>query len=418
MPQSHRFPNLVRHLPPVFLLLLLAACGGADAAGAGDGAGVTGASEWEAELVYRWGSIDDPDRLLTRITQVVIGEAGELFVTQPVDQQILVVDGTGASSTRIGRPGRGPGEFMSIGRIGILGDTLYAGDATGRVSFFDLDGTLLASRDWAMPPPAPSTESVSYMRSIPHVIRPDGTALLFAAVGLPVPPGFQDPGVFKWMVPRWFLRIDGSGEPINTIFRTEVAETTMRMTGGSDGFAMREPFFSGPLTTIMADGSGIVVVDREPAPDTRESSFRVTLIDPQGDTTFMREFLYSPVAITSADVRRALTIAEQDMPPGRTVPPLADRERALREAGLVPATHVPVEAVETGQDGTIWIKLGDPAGSEEALWMVLEGASGDVSGMLVLPTGENVVAARDDILVTSVTDELDVPYLHRYRLIR
>jgi len=59
---------------------------------------------------------------------VAVGPAGELLVAQPSVATIAVFDSAGHYLRSIGRPGRGPGEFSFVGRIGWTRDTLWVVD--------------------------------------------------------------------------------------------------------------------------------------------------------------------------------------------------------------------------------------------------------------------------------------------------
>lgn len=405
-----RIRPLLRALP----LAVVVAC--ADSSGGTDRA--LPEPIWQVEPLARIGSLDDPAQSLTSIGQVVIGPEAQLFVSQPMDARLLIFDSAGALQASLGGRGQGPGEFQTLRSIGLLGDTLYASDQRlGRVSFFSLGGEFRESTPWSTPPPAPPTLHVIFEQSPPHLILPDGTALLQASAMYPVPPGFFEAGPIRFTFPRWYLRIDRAGAVVNTVAQYEVNETRVRITTGPSGFAMGNPFLHTPLSSIVPDGSGVVVVERDPAADSQESSFRVLLINSTADTVFSKSIPYDPIPLTEQHIHSATERASRGRAPHVVVPALVVRVDALRSHGFVPVTHVPVNALATGQDGTIWLQGPLVPDDGPVLWTVL-GSSGDVEGYVRLPACQSVLAARGDVLIVQELDDLDVPYIIRYRLVR
>lgn len=141
------------------------------------------------------------------------------------------------------------------------------------------------------------------------------------------------------------------------------------------------------------------------------------MIDASGDTVQSRVYPYRPIPMTDAAIRHD---AEQDHErssrPGRTPPSVDVIERALRDADCLPPTFPPVSAIVAAQDGTIWLRREEVPGDSVA-WNVLD-RDGRMIGALRLPSGQEVVAARGDIMAAVERDAFDVPYVVRYRLSR
>jgi hypothetical protein len=102
--------------------------------------------------------------------------------------------------------------------------------------------------------------------------------------------------------------------------------------------------------------------------------------------------------------------------PPCTPPAAAEVERALRNAGAIPATLPPATLLVTAQDGTIWIRL-DERDLTEQPWVVMN-RDGALLATVMLPAGVVVSAANGDELIGVETDELDVQYIVRYRIRR
>lgn len=388
--------------------------------------GVTMGAEWQAIPVTRIGSVDDPEQGLTQIDQIVIGPDGLFYVSQPLDRNVRVYDARGALRGVIGRKGEGPGELAGIASIGLLRDTLYVSDdQLLRVSFFTMDGTFLTSRSWRTdqtPTRGTGTSSsgpldIMYLPTTPQAVSVDGTVLVMPQLVMPVLTE-RGPGVRTWSYAIPVLRMDLRSQVIDTLAWEQHMAANVVVSRGGGEFFFAAHLFDSPLLKLMPDGSGVVVVDRRAAADRATTTFRVSAIRGARDTIFSREFAYEPVPSTHEVVRSALerTPIYQD-PRSRasgSPPGVPEREAALRDAGLVPSMLPPVTYVAVGQDSSIWLRREEVSG-DSAVWNVLA-PSGEAVGTLRLPSRQTVVAAKGDEVAAVELDDLDVPYVIRYRI--
>ena len=77
----------------------------------------------------------DPDYLFGRISDGVLLPGGEIAVADRRLRTVRVYDSSGTFLRDLGRPGEGPGEFMSIMAVWAAGDTVsvfYESDCQGR----------------------------------------------------------------------------------------------------------------------------------------------------------------------------------------------------------------------------------------------------------------------------------------------
>jgi hypothetical protein len=367
----------------------------------------------------RIGSLDDPDQILTRVGNVVIGPEEELYVAQPQDGSVRVYDSRGVLTRKIGRRGKGPGEFARLAYLGLRSDTLYATDNDlGRVSFFSGDGRFLRSRQWTTALRSEHSRDgvwMMYGETVPQRFLPDGTALVeVEALELYGMDSRQDEPIRslgEW--PHPFLRVDAQGQAIDTISQERRERRLFGVDRRGVTLYFPTPFQDSPLAALMRDGSGVVVVDRGVATRGRDATFGVTLVSPAGDTVFSRAFAYEPRPVPDEVVRRT---AEGLAPARRNGPDAAAIAASLRANDLIPRTLPPVTALTVGQDGSIWLRREEVAG-DSVLWNVLD-RTGALRGALRLPARDSVVAARGDLVAAVYADELDVPYVVRYRLER
>lgn len=80
------------------------------------------------------------------VTDAAFGPGGSIYVADPGQHRIVVLDSDGRFVRTIGRPGQGPGEFLDPSSIALLRDTLFVYDGRqGRVSVLDTLGAFLRS---------------------------------------------------------------------------------------------------------------------------------------------------------------------------------------------------------------------------------------------------------------------------------
>lgn len=153
---------LVQRAVPFAALLVLAACGGTDAAPLGvtvtadstaDTVTVTVRGEpgpdQRATLVAEMRLAPGPDdtTLFTSIRELDVDQAGRLWVFDGDANAILVFSPDGELERRIGREGGGPGEFRQNGGMVVLpsGEVAQWDSRNARVSRFAPDGALLGA---------------------------------------------------------------------------------------------------------------------------------------------------------------------------------------------------------------------------------------------------------------------------------
>jgi hypothetical protein len=161
----------------------------------------------------------------------------------------------------------------------------------------------------------------------------------------------------------------------------------------------------------------MVVLDRIAATSSETGEFRVTRIDLAGDTVWSRSFLYAPVPIPRSQVDSIVqrtaadfygTVGEvSGITPARW-------EDLVAEAIYAPPFFPPVDRLGIGMDGTVWVRLRQPD-PERSDWLVLD-LDGEPIARVELPAGFEWMTANRNTIWGTERDELDVPYIVRYRL--
>ncbi|MGD2136552.1 MAG: 6-bladed beta-propeller, partial [Gemmatimonadales bacterium] len=337
---------------------------------------------------------------------------GRIFTLHPQNDEIRVHGRDGAFLTTIGRQGEGPGEFSSAGTIGLLGDTLWVLDyGTYRFSYFDLDGTLISSQ--RIPIDLGDTPDDRPPR--PRGLLSDGTII-------GSPPAWSHLVAIGEITEQVVVRMDSLGRPSDTVVTYSLANTTWEVTDPDSPSGLRS-YTNQPFSDAEIVGPGetrpiIVRVERSAATAVVPSTFVVTKTTLTGDTVFSRSFEYTPIPISEVLVDSVVRVRAEQVSSSRLgSPPTAARAAELARASFYqPACHPPVSMLVLGRDGTIWLRRED-AGAALVEWNVLAG-NGDPLGTVLLPRGLRVLEAERGTVWGSEYDELDVPYIVRYRVVR
>lgn len=362
----------------------------------------------------RIGSVDDSATMLTYVRDLVVGPERRIYTLHPQESGIRVHDAEGRPIRTIGRAGEGPGEFRSPGNIGFLGDTLWVYDGrTFRFTLFDADGALIESRGFPVDLGEPGRNP-------------------------PRPSGMLSDGTVRGSAPAWSqevaagtitheteVRFDSSGAVTDTLIRFSVENRVWELHDPASPNGLRryrdQPFGAAPLVTISEERPEIIIVERPIATNAERGEFRVTKLGLDGDTVFSEAFAYVPRPIPPElpdSLARAFSACPPSLPPRMAAGcPAPGRALELAREGLfAPAYFPPVSAMLPGRDGTIWLEREEAEGGESRWWILDE--RGRAVGSVALPAKVRVMAVERDRAWGMVTDELDVPYIVRYRVDR
>jgi hypothetical protein len=410
----------------------------------------------------RIGSVDDAETALTAVRDMAVDDAGRIITAHPQEHSILVHDAAGERIARLGGEGEGPGEFQRLGTIGLVGDTLWAFDyGLYRITYFSVGhGTAGATgvEDASAGAGTHDVGDVLRTVTVPIELGRD------PAASPPRPRGALPDGRLYGSSPAWSREIargtitetavvamDTTGAVTDTLYEQPVSVWVIQDPNSDrPGFGSYrpQPWADEPLFRIAPRAAAYVVVDRrvraEPGP-----SYQVSRLTFDGDTLFSRSFPYDPVPVdpAAADSLIDSWVSRLVESGYRGAPGARQAEEWARADLFVPAHTPPVRQLVVGRDGTIWLRLvepaprgaaatggaaggtaredavgtaGDPAAdtareddADAAHWLVLD-RDGRPLARVVLPRGLSVrVADRDRVWGTEF-DELDVPYIVRY----
>ena len=360
------------------------------------------APRWTLREEVRIGDLDDPRYTLSRTGEVVIGPGGNMYVAQPGESTIKVYDRAGRFVRSIGRKGGGPGEFNSVGTIGFIGDTLFALSVSNQLMhLFRSDGTHLRSFRF---PYAVINDSALYASRFTILFGPllvDGSVLAHPRLGST---GAQSP-------PSPILRVTREGQVINVIARRSTAGGTLQLRQGNIALFMQLPFSTGDIFAVPPKGDALVLVSRYPPSTQKDTSFSVSRFGLDGATVFQRTIHYRPIRLERRQIDSMMVARLKDAGRGRFNP----QDFLESAAQQLPKFKPPVTDVVAGSDGRVWIRREETGGP--AAWLVLD-AQGNTIAQLTLPATLTLKAADATHVWATITDELDIPYVVRYRIVQ
>jgi hypothetical protein len=286
--------------------------------------------------------------------------------------EIFELDSLGRVIRRIGRQGKGPGEFEAVATLGVRGDSVW---------FYDLSQQRVTIN------PLRGREPLTV-----RIPRHATAAALMNDGSILVVPIFQ----FGSEHPLSILRYQRNGDSIGsfTSGRYRARDWSWPVGNGMLAGNGVQPLDDSPLIALCPDGSGVVIVDRsfESAPN-----YTVTKFAPDGTVTFRKEIRFKPRAATSADLDSVMARLKRSrvFPRGFSFTEAqlkeADKASKLQRAALWHPPHMPpVYSIVPAQDGRIWLATDEVQNNRR--WIALN-AKGLIEADLLLPVDYSLKAA-------------------------
>lgn len=352
--------------------------------------------------------IDAADEDLSPVGWIAVARSGVIAVGQPQDRLVRFFDSRGEALGTFGRDGAGPGEFRYLTIHGWIGDTLWVNDISAhRLTLIAPERTLVRTVPWPTSVSAAGEDSGRAPRFIfvvPWAIYPDGSLLAYASLATDSPrPEWMGPD--RQGMPA--IRVTRDGMLTRIVAWRESRDdcsVPVHMPGGRGSAGI--PFCAQPLIDLARDGSRMAQATIV-QPSRGPGSYRVTVVDARGDTTFSRSYPFTPVSITRK-VADSVIAARAARAPG---PAYAAAIRAMN----VPPTYPPLRRILVGRDGTTWLELWTSSG--DRTWHVLDG-KGDVIGALMVPRRIDIKVGDLGTIWATDTDEDGLESVVRFRVRR
>ena len=363
----------------------------------------------------RIGSLDDPDYIFSPVERLALGPDGLLHSLHPDEATLRQWTTEGTPAGSFGRAGEGPGEFVVPYNMGFFGDSLWVWDVLrSRASYFDLGGEFLGSVSAMVGFGGPDGSTL-------RPVRPyrDGSFLGMAFPSL-------DQVANGQLTRTPFVLMDAEGNTQSHIWMHPHEPRDVLALPRDDGTGGRyagQPFGDDVLPTDI--DHGVLAVERRAWTGDGEAVVTVTGIGFTGDTLFTNRVSYTPTPLPTARVDSVVRATAERMHPSmsRREPGLTIRalEEDIRRAIYAPAYLPAVAELAVARNGNIWLRRFDPVESETGEqmneWWILDPA-GSPMARAHTPAGLRMMLIGDEAVWGVESDELDVDYIMRYRLVK
>ena len=365
---------------------------------------IADAEPMEACEVLRLGDgLDVPEWLaFTRAPGLMVDATGRVYVRGGQEVAVTVLDADGGFVRTIGGKGEGPGEFVAIGATGFVGDTLWLQNwPMLHTSFFDSSGMHLKTEaDHGMPSAGPSM----WRTSVP----------LAGGQGFYIPAAGDHDEVRVRLPMTVGSRSDQSRDTL--AFRFD--ETSMSVAGV--GVWAYRATVTPPIHRIDPSGNGIVIADWVPD---RPETVNIRRFDEYGrltrESTVGVELRPIPSSVEREFIEEGMKKAEGPYESarqnGQKVP--GSLRAAVEEGLLLPDYYAPVQSMLVTHTGRIWLLETTTEDIYEGQWVVL-GPDGETEFRVGVPRGAVFRAVYGDRVWATSTNELDVPFIVLYELVR
>lgn len=337
------------------------------------------------------GAGHDDAYFLTHVMSVIADEGTLVVHDHNPEPSLMAFDAGGRFLHRIGREGRGPGEYLVIRALGFLGDTLWITDPRQRRVTWYREGELVRVETWGEPDLVAS----------PVAFLEGGTVVAYETAGT---------DRFRPLV----RQREGTVVAELPVLRTESTNVRRNVSFRDQPLNMVNPFAATALTARGPDGSGIAWVERlRPMADTT-SSYRVVRWRHGALTT--RQVEYQPAPLPNWERERWDEVVEAYVTQlgARAGYSRRDLTRAFEDAFPVPDHALPVYQAELDDEGHVWLATHSDA---EAMTWVRLGPSLEPELAVRVPADERVVEINERRVVTVWKDALDVPQVRVYGIL-
>jgi hypothetical protein len=336
----------------LLILILLAGCGGSDKEDPQHSQAADTATWRLADPTVVIGGTSDPAHQLHRVYGALLASDGSIVVGNSGTGEVRFFDSRGAHRTTSGREGSGPGEYRSINWLGPWGgDSVLAYDLRARrFSVVGPDGRF--ARSFQLPPAAGS--------AIPAGTFPGGSILLVQETHFD--PRRQTGLVRDTLV---LVRITPAGEVVDTVGRLPGAE-----------WLLYEHTASFRSTQLPFGHAGHVAVTGNEIVYAPSHANELSVFDTTG--ALVRKIRIPAESRRLSDDEQAAYVDE-------IVQDAAEAEAIRRHLdGAGPRTAPLIGSLRAGRDGTLWVQLFPPAGSDTAKWVAMT-PDGRAAGSVRLP---------------------------------
>lgn len=365
---------------------------------------------WTVAPELRLGSLDGPHDAFVSPSSVALGPDGLVYVLDPGIPALRVFRESGDFVRTIGSKGEGPGEYMNPVGFGFIGDSIWVSDMrTRRITFYDRHGQTLETVT------VPSDGWGVGGSVLPIAVKAGGTRIRAVAPASPSLRG-RDAGPVAFR--QALIEIDRKSRDVDTLMvrTTEIPLIVIR--AGGTGLFGYQPIRDGAAVSYVQSRDAVRTVHRGAADSGDAAEFRIVVKARGGGAALLDpRYRYTPLRLERAtrDSLWSEAVSRMEIMGAER---RREWEPLIREHLYLPEFQPPVTEVREGGDGTLWLRREPfhPRGNE---WLVLDDQLRPVATAHLPASIDGVRGAISaNTLWATERDELDVPYLVRYRIRR
>jgi hypothetical protein len=332
-----------------------------------------------------------------------------VLVADRVDKVVQMVDLAGGATVKVGREGKGPGEYsLPIGLIPRPdGSTLLQDPLNRRFLTIGADGKIGASAEL---PPAPSSGPGGGLTIGVQNMQADSRGRLYFQGN---PFSFQTGKQFDSIA---VLRWEPGTTRLDTVAYYKPPAGNSSVSGGGGNFQVR---FGGgkvftPTETWAVTGDGRIA-RLTPAP------YRVVWYDGSGRTTAGPALPYTPIKVGEAEKEQVRETRRKSRPMTITMGPGGATNTAPPPSIQIPEPEFEETMPPFGQagvlgtpDGEVWVLRNRPASDKSPTYDVFDKTGALVKKVSLQPNSRVVGFGKGTVYVAK-SDEDDLQYLQRFK---
>ncbi len=338
--------------------------------------------EWRLVEELRIGTVegDGPDAFGSMIPALEVDDLGRIWVVDQMSHEVRVFDADGEHVRTLGGEGEGPGELRMPFQIyrGPEGHMWVADAMNLRLSVFDTAGTFQASH----PRPSPTGFPLDTWG-----FGPDGS---FLEVGMEMSGGPSSSAIL--------FRLNADLEPVDTMALPSVEREVRQVTTEGGRFGAPVPFTPEAISAVTPNHQLWTGVN---------DAFRLARTTLEGDTLRVTEREWVPEPVTEGDVEAALEQIDFFLEAGGEMDPAE-----------FPSVKPAFRQILVDEDGRPWVAPFHASASAPWDRFHVFDPEGIYLGEVAAdpPMAPGVVRFRGDRVYATVSDDLDVVHVIRYRV--